>query len=53
MKMIVSSLVIAIVIAAGASFVLNSSFQKSAETAFVGSGADVRDSAGHNLIGHN
>jgi hypothetical protein len=51
MKMILASLLAAIVIAVAAAFILNTT-QRPAYEAYATSGADVRD-PGHNLVGEN
>jgi len=52
MRVMFSAFALAIVLAAGAGFVLNSEFQETADERFVGSGASLRpDEAGSNLVG--
>ncbi|PZU89753.1 MAG: hypothetical protein DI527_15615 [Chelatococcus sp.] len=52
MKVMFSAFALAIVVAAGAAFVLNSEFQVTADERFVGAGAELRHSeAGSNLVG--
>jgi hypothetical protein len=52
MKAIVLAFAAAIVIAGGAGYLLNSTYQMTADARFVGSGAQLRGSeAGYNLVG--
>jgi hypothetical protein len=52
MRVMLSAFVLAIVVAVGAGFVLNSEFQATADARFVGSGASLRpNEAGYNLVG--
>jgi hypothetical protein len=51
MKVILASLLAAIVIAVGAALILNTT-QRTAYEVFKGAGADIRD-PGHNLVGEN
>jgi len=54
MKVMLSAFVAAIILAAGAGYLLNSRFQKTADERFVGSGVELRHSeAGSNLVGRN
>jgi Na+(H+)/acetate symporter ActP len=52
MKVMISAFALAIVIAVGAGYLLNSSYQMTADARFVGSGAQLRhNEAGSNLVG--
>lgn len=54
MKVMLSAFVVAIMVAASASFILNSEFQMTADERFVGSGTLLRPhEAGSNLVGPN
>ena len=51
MKAMFGAFGLAIVMAIGMAAFLNASYQSTASNRFNGSGADVRDSAGYNLVG--
>lgn len=52
MKAIMLAFAVAIVMAVGAGYLLNTSYQQTADARFVGSGAQLRGSeAGYNLVG--
>ncbi len=54
MKIMLSAFAVAIIVAGGAAFILNSEFQTTADERFVGSGAVLRPhEAGSNLVGPN
>lgn len=54
MKVMLSAFALAILVAAGAAFVLNSEFQVTADARYVGSGAVLRyNEAGSNLVGQD
>jgi len=52
MKVMLSAFAVAILIAVGAGYLLNTGYQMTADARFVGSGAQLRhNEAGYNLVG--
>jgi hypothetical protein len=52
MKVMLSAFALAILLAVGAGYLLNSGYQMTADARFVGSGAQLRhNEAGYNLVG--